>query len=38
MDWYVWNNTGDTAKLRDNLGGRVDRCSYTGTSAEHVFC
>jgi hypothetical protein len=35
---YVWNNTGDTAKLRDNLGGRVDRCSYTGTSDGFVFC
>jgi hypothetical protein len=37
-NWYIWNNTGDTAKLEDNHGGRVDRCSYTGTSAEHVFC
>jgi hypothetical protein len=37
-NWYIWNNTGDRAKLEDNHGGKVDSCSYTGTSAEHVFC
>jgi hypothetical protein len=37
-NWYIWNNTGDTAKLEDNHGGRVDSCSYTGTSAGFVFC
>jgi Lamin Tail Domain len=28
---YVWNNTGDTAKLRTRGGRLVDRCSYDGT-------
>jgi hypothetical protein len=37
-DWYVWNNTGDTAKLKDSNGGTVDSCSYTGTPAGYVFC
>lgn len=36
--WYIWNNTGDTATLRDGGGGAVDSCHYTGTSAGHVFC
>ena len=36
--WYVWNNTGDTATLRDSSGGTVDSCHYTGTSAGYVFC
>jgi hypothetical protein len=37
-NWYIWNNTGDTATLRDSLGGTVDSCSYTGSSAGYVFC
>jgi hypothetical protein len=36
--WYIWNNTGDTATLDDSLGGMVDSCRYTGTSAGYVFC
>lgn len=36
--WYIWNNTGDTATLRDGGGGAVDSCHYTGMSAGHVFC
>ena len=38
MGWYVWNNTGDTATLRDSSAGTVDSCHYTGTSAGHVSC
>ena len=38
LNWYVWNNTGDTATLRDSLGGTVDSCHYTGRSAGYVFC
>jgi hypothetical protein len=38
QDWYIWNNTGDTATLADNNGGTVDSCSYTGTSAGYVNC
>jgi hypothetical protein len=37
-NWYIWNNTGDTATLEDSHGGRVDRCSYTGTSLGYVNC
>jgi hypothetical protein len=35
--WYIWNNTGDTAILRDNFGHRLDKCTYPGTS-DHFFC
>ena len=38
QDWYIWNNTGDTATLADSNGGTVDSCSYTGTSAGYVYC
>jgi Lamin Tail Domain len=37
-NWYIWNNTGDTATLRDSSGGTVDSCHYNGTSAGYVFC
>jgi len=30
--WYVWNNNGDTATLRDSHGNRIDRCSYNDPS------
>lgn len=36
--WYIWNNTGDRAKLEDSHGGKVDSCSYTGTSLGYVYC
>ncbi len=36
--WYVWNNTGDTAILRDGSGHQLDKCSYKGTSKGYVFC
>ena len=38
MNWYVWNNTGDTAMLRDSSGGTVDSCQYTGTSVGYASC
>jgi hypothetical protein len=34
---YIWNNTGDTAILRDASGHQLDKCTYPGTS-DHVFC
>jgi hypothetical protein len=37
MSWYVWNNTGDTATLKDSHGGTVDTCRYTGKSAGYVY-
>jgi hypothetical protein len=36
--WYVWNNTGDTATLRDNRGRLLDRCTFKGKSQGYVFC
>ena len=36
--WYVWNNTGDTATLRDTTGHLLDQCTYTGKSQGYVFC
>jgi Lamin Tail Domain len=36
--WYVWNNTGDTATLRDNRGRLLDQCTYKGKSQGYVFC
>jgi Lamin Tail Domain len=37
LSWYVWNNDGDRATLKDNNGNVIDRCSYSG-SGSHVFC
>ncbi|WP_270886186.1 lamin tail domain-containing protein [Pedococcus sp. 5OH_020] len=34
--WYVWNNTGDTAYLRDAGGVLKDSWAFTGTSAGYV--
>lgn len=37
--WYVWNNTGDTAKLFNSAGTRVDLCKFVDSgSAESVYC
>ena len=38
LRWYVWNNTGDKATLRDASGRLLDQCSYRGTSRGYVFC
>lgn len=37
MGNYVWNNTGDTARLRRATGALVDSCSYSG-GATAVNC
>jgi len=36
--WYVWNNTGDRATLKNRSGTVIDRCSYTGTSRGYKIC
>jgi hypothetical protein len=36
--WYIWNNTGDTAILRNQNGAMIDSCTYKGTSQGYVFC
>jgi len=35
--WYVWNNTGDQATLKDNNSNVIDRCSYSG-GGSHKIC
>jgi Lamin Tail Domain len=32
LGWYVWNNDGDTAYLRDRSGTLLDTCSYNDRS------
>jgi lamin tail-like protein len=36
-DGYIWNNNGDTARLRNASGTVVDRCSYSGAGSS-VTC
>jgi hypothetical protein len=31
--WYVWNNDGDTAVVKNRAGRRIDRCTYRGGGA-----
>lgn len=31
-DWYVWNNDGDRATLKNGSGSVIDRCSWSGGS------
>jgi len=40
LSWYVWNNTGDTATLKDTHGNVIDRCSYNDPREIHssVIC
>jgi hypothetical protein len=33
QSWYVWNNDGDTAQLKNNAGRLIDRCSYSGAGS-----
>ena len=35
--YYIWNNSGDTAILKNALGTTVDTCKYSG-SGSYVFC
>jgi hypothetical protein len=34
---YAWNNTGETARLRNTAGTLIDRCSYSGAGSS-VAC
>ncbi|WBB77593.1 lamin tail domain-containing protein [Micromonospora sp. WMMD882] len=36
--WYVWNNTGDTAYLRNASGSLVDSCSWSKTGSGYTNC
>ena len=31
--WYIWNNDGDTARLKNRSGTTVDSCSYSGSGS-----
>ena len=35
--WYVWNNTGDKAYLRDSAGTLKDTCEW-GSSGSYKYC
>jgi hypothetical protein len=35
--WYIWNNTGDTATLRNAAGTVKSRCRYSDRSEDHSF-
>jgi hypothetical protein len=35
--WYIWNNDGDTARLKNGSGMLMDRCSYSG-AGDYVTC
>jgi Lamin Tail Domain len=36
--WYIWNNAGNTAYLRNAAGTLRDTCSYTSAKDPEVFC
>jgi hypothetical protein len=38
MGWHVWNNTGDTASLRDSHGKSVDSCTYHDSGVGYTNC
>src|SRR3954453_3824531 len=38
QSWYVWNNTSDTAYLRNAAGTLRDTCTYTSAKDPEAFC
>jgi hypothetical protein len=36
--WYVWNNTGDTAYVRDSKGYLKHSCSWTSLGKGYKYC
>jgi hypothetical protein len=36
--WYVWNNTGDTATLRNAAGTYIDSCSWSTRGLGYTLC
>jgi hypothetical protein len=36
--WYIWNNTGDTAILKNQNGATIGKCTYKGTSQGYTYC
>lgn len=37
LSWYVWNNSGDAAYLRNSAGTSIDSCSW-GSSGSYTYC
>jgi hypothetical protein len=37
LSYYVWNNGGDLATLKNRSGRRIDRCKYSGAGS-HTRC
>ena len=35
---YIWNNTGDTATLKNSGGTRIDVCSWTSAGSGYKYC
>jgi hypothetical protein len=35
--WYIWNNTGDTAYLRNSSGTLIDSCTFSG-AGDSAYC
>ncbi|PWI45943.1 lamin tail domain-containing protein [Streptomyces sp. ICBB 8177] len=36
--WHIWNNTGDTAYLRNGRGTSIDTCSWPKDGAGYTNC
>jgi Lamin Tail Domain len=36
--YYIWNNTGDTATLKNSAGTVIDRCSYSSAADPEALC
>jgi hypothetical protein len=36
--WYIWNNTGDTARLRNSAGTLMSRCTYMHAQDPLAYC
>lgn len=36
--WYVWNNDGDRATIRNRNGNLIDRCTWNGDEGGVKFC
>ncbi len=35
--WYIWNNTGDRATLKNANGIVISRCGYSDPSEQHAY-
>jgi hypothetical protein len=35
--WYIWNNTGDTAYVRNSAGTLSDSCTFSGAGSD-AYC